>query len=69
MIHVEGENGIFEIEGDHCTIMSEITVVLRKVIQEMLKEWGDMKTKMSLYHLMRVACMDDESIFIKKNGN
>lgn len=78
MIHVEGENGILEIEGDHSTTMAEITVVLRKVIQEMLEEWGDMKTKMSLYHLIRVAYMDDESIekeknmlyeFIKKNGN
>lgn len=78
MIHVESENGIFVVEGDHCTTMAEITVVLRKVIQEMLEEWGDMKTKMSLYHLLRVAYMDDESIekaknkfyeFIKKNGN
>lgn len=78
MIHVESENGIFEIEGDHSTTMAEITVALRKVIQEMLEEWGDMKTKMALYHLLRVAYMDDEDIekaknkfyeFIKKNGN
>lgn len=78
MIHIDGENGIFEIGGDDSTIMADITVALREVVQEMLEKYGDMVTKMSLYHLLRVAYMDDEDIekaknkfyeFIKKNGN
>lgn len=78
MIYVDSEKAIAVIEGDHSTTMAEITLALREVVQEMLKEHGGTKTLMSLSHLIRFVCMDDESLekaknefyeHIKENGN